>query len=108
MSRSMPGRRTLTTTSRPSRVRARWTCAIEPAASDQSSNQANALSTGRPSSSAMRRLITSVGSALALSCSWASSRAIGGENRSSRVDRNCPSLMKVGPSALSARDSRRP
>ena len=36
----MPGRSTLTATSRPSVVRAKWTCAIEAAAAGTSSNDA--------------------------------------------------------------------
>ena len=44
----IPGRTTLTTTSRPSRSRAAWTWAMDAEASGVSSNSANTSAGGRP------------------------------------------------------------
>src|SRR6202011_1372735 len=49
----MPGRNTFTATSRPSVVRAKWTWAIEAAATAVSSNEANIVSIGRENSASI-------------------------------------------------------
>ncbi len=104
----MPGRSTLTTTSRPSRSFAACTCAIEAAASGCSSNSPNSSVTGRPSACSMRAFAAAPGKGGTRSCSLASSSARSGGSRSRRVETTWPNFTKIGPRSSSARRSRSP
>ena len=98
---SMPGRSTLTATSRtaPPRSRrvAKWTCAIEALATGSRSKLSNTSATGR------RKARSTVATAMSelkggtRSCSRASSSAMSGGSRSRRVDSTWPNLTKMGP-----------
>ena len=67
---SIPGRRTLTATSSPSRVTAKCTCAIEAAATGRSSKLANSSASGRSSSASTSwRLASRPGTTADRSCS---------------------------------------
>src|SRR5918998_4434362 len=108
MTRWMPACWTLTTTSVPSASVARCAWATEAEASGARPNVANAASGGRPRSSSTTARICSGGSAGTFAWSSRSSAATSGPTRSIRVDRTWPSLMKVGPSSVSASRSRWP
>src|SRR5579875_3329791 len=105
---AMPGRSSLTATSCPSVVRAKCTWAIEAAATAVSSKSANRLATGSPNSASINARACRPGKGGRRSCRLARSAAISSPNRSARVDRIWPSLMKLGPSSLSAAASRLP
>jgi hypothetical protein len=102
----MPGRKTLTATSRPSVVRAKWTWAIEAAATAVSSNDANIVSSGRENSASISARASRPGNGGSRSCRLARSRVISSPKRSARVDRSWPSLMKLGPNSPNAAASR--
>src|SRR4051812_39008176 len=98
----MPGRRTLTATSRPSVVTAQWTCAIEAAPTGTSSNLEYRLSSGALNDVSIVRLILANGAGGR--SSWSSDRfaAALAPTRSGRVDSAWPSLIAAGPIATSA------
>ena len=104
----MPGRSTLTATSRPSVVTAKCTWAIEAAATGVSSKLVNNASIGWPSSASMMRRASAPGKAGRWSCNCARSAATCSLKRSARVDRAWPSLMKDGPISCSAAVRRSP
>src|SRR6266446_1355572 len=106
--RAIPGRNTLTATSCPSVVTAKWTCAIEAAATGVSSNEAKRLATGRPNSPSIRARASAPEKGGKRSCSSARSSVISSPSRSARVDRIWPSLMKLGPISVKAAASRSP
>mmetsp|Transcript_15946 Transcript_15946/g.42966 ORF Transcript_15946/g.42966 Transcript_15946/m.42966 type:complete len:313 (-) Transcript_15946:34-972(-) len=97
-SSSRPGRCTLTATRVPFLVVARCTWPRDAAASGVSSNSAKASS---PSSSRRIRFTSDSGKGGHSSCSVESSSMKTLGITSTRVERSCPSLMKVGPSASS-------
>ena len=105
---SMPGRSTLTATSRPSCSTAKCTWAIEAEATGSTSNCANNLSGGAPSAASTQAAAWADGNGGTRSCSSASSLAISAGIRSRRVDSTWPNLTKMGPSDSSARRSRSP
>ena len=101
---SMPGRRTLTTTCSPPGSRAACTCANEAAPSARDENSAKTSPRGRPKSSSMRA--TTANSGAGGTSSWRpdSSRVISVGRRSTRMERNWPSLISTPPiSTASAR-----
>ncbi len=104
----MPGRSTLTATSRPSVVTAKCTWAIEAAATGASSKLVKIASIGWPSSASMMRRASAPENAGRWSCKRARSAATSSLNRSARVDSAWPSLMKDGPISCSAAASRSP
>ncbi len=88
----MSGRSTLTATSAPlSARRARWTWAIEAAATG-SENSVNSVSAGRPSSAAMVARASAVGKGGIRSCSTRSCSATATPTTSGRVERIWPNL----------------
>ena len=105
---SIPGRRTLTATSRPSRSTAKCTCAIEALATGTGSKLANTASIGSPNARSTIARATGAGNGGTRSCSLASSSAMSGGSRSRRVDSTWPNLTKIGPSRSSPSRSRTP
>ena len=105
----MPGRSTLTATSRPSVVTAKCTWAIEAAATGVSSKLVNSASIGWPSSASTMRLRLGAGEGRQVVLQL---RQVGARpaslKRSARVDSAWPSLMKDGPISCSAAASRSP
>ncbi|MGY3680952.1 hypothetical protein ACVWXU_004575 [Streptomyces sp. TE33382] len=77
-----PGRWTFTAISWPFASRARWTCAIDPAASGSRSNEANTVSGSRPSSSVSASRTRSHGSGAAWWCSRENSSTYSAGSRS--------------------------
>ncbi len=108
ISRSMPGRRILTATSSPSEVTAKCTCAIEAAAIGRSSKLENSSAKGWPSSASSVARAISGGKGGKWSCRAERSAAKRSPNRSARVPRLWPSLMKLGPSSCRASAKRCP
>mmetsp|Transcript_59461 Transcript_59461/g.140704 ORF Transcript_59461/g.140704 Transcript_59461/m.140704 type:complete len:223 (+) Transcript_59461:730-1398(+) len=108
MTSSMPGRSTLTATSRPSLSVAKCTCAMLALATGSASKLANSCSSGRPNARSIISRDCSAGNGGTRSCSKASSSATSSGSRSRRVDSTCPNLTKIGPSCSSARRSRTP
>ena len=106
--RSIAGRRILTATSSPSVVTAKWTWAIEAAATGRSSKLANSSSIGAPSSASIiqRARARSNGGRSSWSCDR--SAASSWPSRSERVARLWPSLMKLGPRSCNAMARRWP
>src|SRR5216684_1265742 len=104
----MPGRSTLTATSRPSVVTAKCTWAIEAAATGTSSKLANNAVTGWPSSASMVRRASRPEKGGRWSCRRARSAATVSLSTSARVDSAWPSLMKDGPISCNAAVSRSP
>ena len=104
----MPGRSTFTATSRPSVATAKWTWAIDAAATGTSSKLLNSASIGWPSSASMVRRASAPEKAGRWSCRRARSAATLSLKRSARVDSAWPSLMKDGPISCSAAASRSP
>ena len=102
-----PGRRIFSTTSVPSRRAARWTWAMEAAARGVTSKRPKTCSGGPPSAASTSGRRTSKSRVAPPLCSRSNSSIQSGGNRSERVDRIWPSLMKVGPSASSASRVRR-
>jgi hypothetical protein len=103
---SMPGRSTLTATSRttPSRVRtvAKWTWAIEALATGSCSKVSKTAASGRRKARSMVATATSDGNGGTRSCKSASSSAMSCGSRSRRVDSTWPNLTKMGPRCSSA------
>ena len=101
MSSRMPGRSTLTTTSRPSAARAACTCAIDAAASgllvERREHLADRLAQRRARRCARASAPSNGGTR---SCSFASSSAMSGGSRSRRVDIAWPNFTKIGPELL--------
>ncbi len=106
MTRSMPGRRIFTATSRPSGRTAKCTCATEALASGCAAKSANTSPTGLPKACSSTASACAEGKGGTWSCSFASSSARSTGSRSRRVDSTWPNLTKIGPSASSARRSR--
>ncbi len=104
----MAGRSTFTATSRPSVVTAKWTWAIDAAATGTSSKLLNKAAIGWPSSVSMVRRASAPEKAGRWSCRRARSTATLSLKRSERVDSAWPSLMKDGPISCSAAASRSP
>ena len=96
-SSSMPGRSTLTATSRPSVVIARWTCAIDAAPTGTSSNSEKRLSRGAPNERSIVCLIFANGAGGRSSCSCDRFAAAFSPTRSGRVESAWPSLIAAGP-----------
>src|SRR5215469_4538868 len=105
---TMPGRNTLTATSRPSVVVAKCTCAMDAAATAVSSKAANIDPRGLENSASISSRAWAPGNGGRRSCRLARSRVISSPKRSARVDSSCPSLMKLGPSSWKAEASRWP
>jgi len=109
---SMPGRSTLTATSRCTPVRsstsAKCTCAIEALATGTRSNRMKISSTGRLNARSIVATATCGSNGGTRSCRRASSSARSAGSRSRRVDSTCPNFTKIGPSASSASRSRSP
>ena len=97
MTLSMPGRSTLTATSRPLCSTAKWTWAMEALAIGSVSNCLNTADSGLPRAFSTRRADSSLGKGGTRSCSRASSSATSGGSRSRRVDSIWPNLTKMGP-----------
>ncbi len=108
MASRMPGRSTLTTTSRPSWSVAACTWAIEAAASGVASKLAKISPTGRPSEVSMRATASAPSNGGTRSWSFASSSAMSAGSRSRRVETTWPNLTKIGPRSSSARRRRSP
>ena len=104
----MPGRSTLTTTSRPSLSVAACTWAMEAAASGATSKPAKSSATGWPSEASMRAFASAPSKGGTRSWSFASSSAMSGGSRSRRVETTWPNFTKIGPSSSSARRRRSP
>ena len=103
----MPGRSTLTATSRPSCSVAKCTCAIEALATGSASKLANTASIGRPNARSIELASPArPGTAARGPAASRSSSAMSGGSRSRRVDSTWPNLTKIGPSVSSARRSR--
>ena len=106
MALSMPGRNTLTATSRtwPSlpRIWAKCTWAIDALATGTRSNDTNNSSTGRPRARSMVATATSDENGGTRSCSNANSSAMSVGNKSRRVDKTWPNLTNMGPKDSSA------
>ena len=105
---STPGRRIFTATVLPSGVTARWTWAIDAAATGLSSNLANRVSTGSSNSRSIARRASAAEKGLSLSWSSARSPAMGAPMISARVASDWPNLTKLGPIRISAVARRRP
>ena len=105
---SIFGLRTLTATSRPSRVTAKWTWAIEAAATGISSKLVNNSSICFENSASIVARACAAGNGAKLSCNWERSVENSSPNKSERVDRAWPSLMKLGPVSCRAAASRWP
>ena len=108
MTSSMPGRSTLTATSRPEVREAKCTCAIDALATGSASKWLKIASIGRPNafSTSARALAAANGGTR--SCSLASSSDTSSGSRSRRVDSTWPNLTKIGPRRSSASRSRTP
>ena len=104
----MPGRSTLTATSRPSFSTAKCTWAIEALATGAASKLVKTLSIGRPKARSTVSRATASGKGGTRSCSLASSLAMSAGIRSRRVEMTWPNLTKIGPSVSSPRRSRSP
>mmetsp|Transcript_4989 Transcript_4989/g.19897 ORF Transcript_4989/g.19897 Transcript_4989/m.19897 type:complete len:217 (-) Transcript_4989:45-695(-) len=118
ISSTMPGRCTLTATSRvgcasppaspaaaAARTRQRYTCprlAAATGAASASSMPSSERSAAGPSSAAISARACSVGKAGTRSCSCLSASTYVAGTRSERLDATCPALMSAGPSATSA------
>src|SRR5712691_6047441 len=105
---SIPGRRIFTAASVPPRSTARCTCATEALATGWGSNRSNSSPTGLPKARSTSAAASSAGNGGTRSWSFASSSARSAGTRSRRVESTWPNLMKMGPSASSARRSRAP
>ena len=119
MAACMPGRSTLTATSRPAwaspmrpgrsaRRRAKCTWAMEALATGSASKRSNSASSGRPSARSTSAADCAAGNGGTRSCSRASSSARSGGTRSRRVDSTCPNFTKMGPRRSRAWRSRTP
>lgn len=108
----MPGRSTLTATSRTappgSRMVAKCTCAIDALATGVSSNCTKISPTGRRKARSMVAIATFESKGGTRSCSQASSSAMSAGSRSRRVDSTCPNFTKIGPRLSSASRRRWP
>ena len=109
---SMPGRNTLTATSRtcPSlpRIWAKCTWAMEALATGMRSNDTNSSSTRAPKARSMVATATSDENGGTRSCNKANSSAMSVGSKSRRVDKTWPNLTKMGPSDSSASRKRWP
>src|SRR6266705_210836 len=105
---NIPGRRILTAASVPPWSTARCTCATEALATGWGSNRSNSSPTGLPKARSTSAAASSAGNGGTRSWSFASSSARSAGTRSRRVESTWPNLMKMGPSASSARRSRAP
>ena len=105
---SIPGRRTLTTTREPSWRTARCVCPIDAAASGSHSNDANACSTGSPSSVSMATRTSSGPTGRTSARSLDSSAVRGAGSTSLRVEAICPSLTIIPPDSSSTVRTRTP
>ena len=105
---SMPGRSTLTATSRPSFRIAKCTCAIDALATGAASKLAKIAPSGWPNAFSTIARATSSGNGGTRSCSRASSSAMSVGSRSRRVDSTWPNLTKIGPRRSRPRRSRSP
>jgi hypothetical protein len=103
---STPGRRTFTTTSRPS-TRARWTWPRLAAAMGSVWNSSNSSSAGASSSSLITPRMPSTGSGGTWSWSLPISDRYGSGRISARALKSWASLMNVGPRAASLAVRRR-
>ena len=98
ITRSMPGRITLTTTDSPVCNTAAWTCATEAEASGSASNVLNRLSMVSSRLCSMMLIASLEGKEGTWSCSFSSSSEVSGSNKSLRVESIWPNLTKIGPS----------
>jgi hypothetical protein len=104
----MPGRSTLTATSRPLRSTAKCTCAIDALATGSVSKLVNKVSMLAPSARSTITTASTPGNGGTRSCSLASSSATSSGSTSRRVDSTWPNLTKIGPSRSNALRSRAP
>ena len=95
--RSIPGRRTLTMTSRPSSKVAAWTWAMDPAAIAFSSKLLKQLSIDPPMASSISGRMVWKGSGGTRSCRLVSASIHSGSSRSLRIARIWPNLTATGP-----------
>ena len=105
---SMPGRSTLTTTSRPSCRVAACTCAMLAEASGVVSKLAYASVMLRPNAASTKIRACLPSNGATRSCNWVNSSAISGGTKSRRVERICPNLTKIGPNSCKAKRKRAP
>jgi len=98
----IPGLWTLTTTSSSSASRASWTCPREAEATGVSSKFLKMSSREAPSSVSIIFFAWPNSNGGTLSCSFPSSRMNSTGNRSGRVERIWPILIKVGPRSSKA------
>ena len=104
---SIPGRWTFTTTGVPSTSTARWVCPIDAAASGSNSNDANARSTGSPSSASSTARTSASGTVRTSARSLASSSVVAAGSTSVRVEAIWPSLTSIPPESSSTARNRR-
>ncbi len=103
---SMPGRWTLTTTRSPPSVVARCVCAMDAVARASGEKSVYSSPSGAPRPDSTTSRMVSKGSTGAASCRVSSAAIQSAGSRSRRMERICPSLMKVGPSDASRRAKR--
>ena len=104
---SIPGRCTFTTTRVPSLSTARWVWPIDAAASGSNSNDANACSTGSPSSDSSMSTTSSRGMGRTSDRSSDSSSVNVGGSMSLRVDAIWPNFTNIPPDSSRTVRSRR-